>query len=106
METIDKHRTRAADAKDLIQYFLEFQKGNYSRMDALRRENVEGERKAAIVSRRLNTISKEIDLPGTELVVLNLTIRHEQTSKNTVKGSRRIFCHTSIRRTTMEKKKG
>ncbi len=70
METIDKHRTRAVESKDIIQYFLEFNKGSFIRLEALRRESQEGEYKAAIIARRLNTIAKEIDIPGTESVMI------------------------------------
>jgi hypothetical protein len=35
-------------------------------LDGLRRESLDGEQKTAIIARRLNTIAKEIDLPGTE----------------------------------------
>ncbi|KAI8893209.1 exocyst complex component Sec10-like protein [Globomyces pollinis-pini] len=66
LETIDKHRTRASDAKDLIHYYLEFNRGSFARLDMLRRESSEGEYKAAIIARRLSTISKEIDVKGKE----------------------------------------
>jgi hypothetical protein len=66
LETIDKHRSRAEESKDLIQYFLEFNRGSCVRLDGLRRESSDGEQKTAIIARRLNTIAKEIDLPGTD----------------------------------------
>ncbi|KAI8919589.1 exocyst complex component Sec10-domain-containing protein [Entophlyctis helioformis] len=46
LETIDKQKTRAAEAKDLIQQFLEFNKGVFTRLDTLRRSGPEGEYKA------------------------------------------------------------
>lgn len=45
---------------------MEFNKGNSSRLDQLRTSGQDGERRAAVVARRLNTIAKEIDIPGTE----------------------------------------
>ena len=66
LETIDKHRTKASEAKDVIQYFLEFNAGSFSRLDALRRVSRDGEYKAAVIARRLNAIAKEVDIPGTE----------------------------------------
>jgi exocyst complex component 5 len=82
LETIDKHRNRAVESKDLIQYFLEFNKGSFVRLDTLRRESLEGEQKAAIIARRLNTIAKEIDLPGTEAARLNIEKYCEEFEKS------------------------
>lgn len=45
LETIDKHRTRASEAKDVIQYFLEFNDGIFTRLDVLRKSNNDGEYK-------------------------------------------------------------
>eukprot|EP00842_Homolaphlyctis_polyrhiza_P005298 jgi/Hompol1/576/HPOL_004168-RA len=72
LETIDKQKTRAAEAKDLIQYFLEFNKGIFTRLDALRKSGPEGEYKAAIIARRINTIAKEVDISGTEAARVNI----------------------------------
>ncbi|KAJ1339638.1 hypothetical protein BSLG_005760 [Batrachochytrium salamandrivorans] len=52
-------------AKDLIQYFLEFNKGIFTRLDTLRQSEPDGGYKAAI-ARRLNTIAKEVDIADTE----------------------------------------
>lgn len=67
LETIDKHRKRAAEAKDIIQYFIEFNDGKTERLDAVRDSGQDGEYRAAIIARRLSTIAKEVDLLGTEL---------------------------------------
>ncbi|KAH9245792.1 tyrosine-tRNA ligase, cytoplasmic [Batrachochytrium salamandrivorans] len=57
----------AAEAKDLIQYFLEFNKGDCVKLDTLRKSGTEGRYKAAIIARRLSTISKEVDISDTEV---------------------------------------
>ena len=101
LETIDKQKTRAAETKDLIQYFLEFNKGIFTRLDTLRQSEPDGGYKvwwvsnilnrwrnvqsthhnyinnmglnqAAIIARRLNTIAKEVDIADTEAVSLML----------------------------------
>ena len=56
----------------MIQYFLEFNKGQTARLDQLRASGKDGERRAAIVARRLNTIAKEIDIPGSEAARTNI----------------------------------
>ncbi|KAJ3021108.1 Exocyst complex component 5 [Thoreauomyces humboldtii] len=66
LETIDKQRTRAAEAKDLIQYFIEFNAGNTRRLDQVKATGPEGEFKTAVIVRRLNAVAKEVDLAGTE----------------------------------------
>ncbi len=43
LETIDKHRSRAQEAKDLIQYFAEFNQGDWNRLENLRKDSNEGE---------------------------------------------------------------
>jgi BMFP domain-containing protein YqiC len=60
------------ESKDIIQYFLEFNKGSFARLELVRRESQEGEYKVAIIARRLSAISKEIDVPGIESVLINL----------------------------------
>ncbi|KAL2914341.1 Exocyst complex component 5 [Polyrhizophydium stewartii] len=82
LETIDKQRTRASEAKDLIQYFSEFNRGVFSRLDTLRRSGPEGEHKAAIIARRLNTIAKEVDIAGTEAARANIEKYCEGLEKN------------------------
>jgi hypothetical protein len=43
LETIDKQRKRATEARDLIQYYLDFNKGESSRLDEFRRSSPEAE---------------------------------------------------------------
>ena len=72
LETIDKYRDRAAEAKELIHYFQDFNRGSSEKLMKLRRDGIEGEYKAAIVARRLNTIAKEIGIHGTETAKANI----------------------------------
>ncbi|KAI8911500.1 exocyst complex component Sec10-like protein [Gorgonomyces haynaldii] len=82
LETIDKHRTKAAEAKDVIQYFSEFNQGSFQRLDTLRRSSRDGEYKAAIIARRLNAIAKEVDVPGTENARSNIEKYCENLEKS------------------------
>ncbi|KAJ3279781.1 Exocyst complex component 5 [Borealophlyctis nickersoniae] len=82
LETIDKQRTRAMEAKDLIQYFLEFNGGGSSRLETLRASGHEGEYKAAIIGKRLNAIAKEVDIPGTESARSNIEKFCEELEKS------------------------
>ncbi|KAH9273107.1 hypothetical protein BASA83_004684 [Batrachochytrium salamandrivorans] len=82
LETIDKQKTRAAEAKDLIQYFLEFNKGDCVKLDTLRKSGTEGRYKAAIIARRLSTISKEVDISDTEVARANIEKYCEELEKS------------------------
>ncbi|RUS21835.1 exocyst complex component Sec10-like protein [Endogone sp. FLAS-F59071] len=65
LETIDRQRSRASEGRDLVEYFMEFNEGGSERLEWLRTQGgTEGQHKAAIVARRLNAISKDMDLPG------------------------------------------
>ncbi|CAG8436215.1 7102_t:CDS:10 [Funneliformis caledonium] len=67
LETIDRQRLRASESKELIEYFMEFNRGDISQLEDLRtRGGKEGQFKAAIIARRLNAIAKEVDIPGGE----------------------------------------
>jgi chromosome segregation ATPase len=68
LEQIDKQRSRAADTKDLIQYFVDFKLEDSSRLDQLRQSGADGEQKCAIMTKRLMALGKELDIPGTEQV--------------------------------------
>ncbi|KND04859.1 uncharacterized protein SPPG_00558 [Spizellomyces punctatus DAOM BR117] len=81
LETIDKQRARAAEAKDLIQYFIEFNAGNSTRLDDLKAAGHEGEYKAAIVVRRLTAVAKEVDIAGAEAARTNIESYSEQFEK-------------------------
>ncbi|UZJ52417.1 hypothetical protein CBS101457_001737 [Exobasidium rhododendri] len=67
LQTIDKMRTRAAEAHDLIEYYYQFARGDTSRLERLRKEGGrEGRLKTAIIARRLSAIAKEVDIKGAE----------------------------------------
>ncbi|KAJ3054447.1 Exocyst complex component 5 [Rhizophlyctis rosea] len=81
LETIDKQRTRAMEAKDLIQYFIQFNQGGSKQLEGLRASGPEGEYKAAITAKRLNLIAKEVDIPGTETARMNIEKFCEDTER-------------------------
>jgi hypothetical protein len=67
LQTIDKMRTRAAEAHDLIEYYYQFARGDTSRLERLRKEGGrEGRLKTAVIARRLSAIAKEVDIKGAE----------------------------------------
>ncbi|KAL4211157.1 exocyst complex component Sec10 [Rhizopus microsporus] len=61
LETIDKERSKASESRDIIEYFMEFQEGSSERLDSLVQSGEEGQLKAAVIARRLNAVSKEVD---------------------------------------------
>jgi len=67
MESIEKQRARATEARDLIMYFLDFNQGEGSLLGELRMQGIEGEYKAAVMARRLQALANEVDAPGTEV---------------------------------------
>jgi len=74
LETIDRQRNRASDTKDLIQFFLEFSIDRSVKLDELFAIGQEGEYKTAVIMRKLSTIAKEVDNPGTEVVNFSLLV--------------------------------
>ncbi|WFD41778.1 Exocyst complex component 5 [Malassezia psittaci] len=65
LESLDRQRTRASETHDLIEYYYLFARGDTSRLDKLRQKGgVEGLLRAAMISRRLAVISREVDIPG------------------------------------------
>lgn len=69
LQTIDRLRTRAAEASDLIEYYYQFARGDTSRLDKLRKEGGrEGRLRTAVIVRRLGAIAREVDMPGAEQV--------------------------------------
>ncbi len=67
LDTIDKQRRRATEARALIQYYYQFAKGDSSQLDAFRKEEGrEGRLRTAVIARRLQAISREIDVVGAE----------------------------------------
>ncbi|GAA5846578.1 hypothetical protein JCM9279_006750 [Rhodotorula babjevae] len=62
LESIDRLRQRASEAHDLILYYNEFAVGDTTRLEKMRKEGGrEGRQKVAIASRRLLSLSKEVD---------------------------------------------
>jgi hypothetical protein len=69
LESFDKQKSRAQDAKDLVLYFQEFSQGQTARLDLLRTSSGwDGRRKAASIVKRLNLIAKEVDIPAADKV--------------------------------------
>lgn len=67
LQTIDRMRTRAAEAHDLIEYYYQFARGDTSRLEKLRKEGGrEGRLKTAVIARRLGAIAREVDIKGAE----------------------------------------
>ncbi|KAI9001673.1 exocyst complex component Sec10-like protein [Gaertneriomyces semiglobifer] len=81
LETIDKQRTRAIEAKELFEHFVECNAGNASRLDDLVHSGFDAERKAAVVLRRLNAIGKEVDVAGAETARRNIEAFAEEFEK-------------------------
>lgn len=54
-------RSRAADAKDLIEFFSEFKKGNSERLDALKLSSLDGERKVSFFDLYFRVLKRRED---------------------------------------------
>ncbi|KAI9224565.1 exocyst complex component Sec10-domain-containing protein [Blastocladiella britannica] len=66
LEMIDKQRSKAADAQELLQFFLDFNKGVSDRLEALRK-SPNGQARAAALARRLQQVVRDVsEVPGTE----------------------------------------
>ncbi|KAI0251357.1 exocyst complex component Sec10 [Lactifluus subvellereus] len=63
LESVHLQRQRAQAAYDLIDYYMQFSRGDTSRIDSLKKEGKEGRHQVAVLLRRLATLAKEIDLP-------------------------------------------
>lgn len=69
LETIDRQRSRAVEAHDLIEHYYAFAREDTSKLDRLRKEGGrQGRLKTAIIARRLGAISREVDVPGADKV--------------------------------------
>ncbi|RIA92225.1 exocyst complex component Sec10-like protein [Glomus cerebriforme] len=67
LETIDRQRLRASESKELIEYFMAFNRNDIAQLENLRTQRgKDGQFKAATIARRLNAIAKEVDIPGGE----------------------------------------
>lgn len=63
LDSLDKQRIRAQEAKDLLLYFLEFNAGNPARLDMVNNsDGWNGKEKCAGIVKRLSAIAKEMDL--------------------------------------------
>ncbi|KAG0145204.1 hypothetical protein CROQUDRAFT_659005 [Cronartium quercuum f. sp. fusiforme G11] len=61
LEAIDRVRSRASDAHDIILYYNEFARGDTTRLEALRKEGKQGRATVALVIRRLLAVAKEVE---------------------------------------------
>lgn len=69
LEAVHIQRQRAQAAHDLINYYIQFSRGDTSALDVLRKERgKEGRRELATVLRRLSAVAREVDLPSAEQV--------------------------------------
>ncbi|KAG0312305.1 Exocyst complex component 5 [Linnemannia gamsii] len=68
LETADKQRARAVLSKKLMEYFMQFNDGRCPTLESLMtQQGLEGQIEAARILRQLAVISKEVDLPETQL---------------------------------------
>ncbi|KAG9066673.1 Exocyst complex component 5 [Linnemannia hyalina] len=68
LETADKQRARAVLSKKLMEYFMQFNDGGCPTLDSLMtQQGLEGQIEAARILRQLAVISKEVDLPETQV---------------------------------------
>ncbi len=66
LETLDKNRTKAFEASEMIEFFNCFNQNNPKPLNDLL--NAGKEFRVALICKRLATLSKEVDLPGSEHV--------------------------------------
>ncbi|KAH7052614.1 exocyst complex protein [Linnemannia elongata] len=68
LETADKQRARAVLSKKLMEYFMQFNEGGCPTLESLMtQQGLEGQIEAARILRQLAVISKEVDLPETQV---------------------------------------
>lgn len=69
LESVHIQRQRAEAAHDLIDHYIQFSRGDTSKLDVLRKQSgKEGRRQLASILRRLSVVAKEVDLPTAEQV--------------------------------------
>lgn len=61
LESLDLQRTKATETKELLDYYSELCECDSSRLEALQSTGLSGLGKVAIIARRLNEISHEVD---------------------------------------------
>jgi len=83
LESIDRVRSRATDAHDIILYYNEFARGETTRLEALRKEGKEGRAKVAVIARRLLTVAREIEgVDGSEVTKATIEKYAERFEKD------------------------
>ncbi|KAK6340654.1 Exocyst complex component 5 [Orbilia brochopaga] len=67
LEKLDKQRMRALDAKFLIECYVEFRRGDASRLEKMRKSGLINDSiKCAIISRQLMSIAQKLELPSND----------------------------------------
>ncbi|KAF3911626.1 hypothetical protein AA313_de0201379 [Arthrobotrys entomopaga] len=67
LEQLDKQRMRAMDAKFLIECYVEFRKGDSSRLEKMRKSGlIHDSIKCASISRHLMSIAQKLELPSND----------------------------------------
>lgn len=67
LASLDRQRRRATEAHALIRHYYQFAQGDSEQLDALRKDGgKEGRLRTAVIARRLQAISREIDVPGAD----------------------------------------
>lgn len=61
LESIDRLRSRASEAHDIILYYEELARGDTTRLESLRKDGKGGRAKVAVVVRRLLAVAREVD---------------------------------------------
>ncbi|KAI7934449.1 hypothetical protein MJO28_017082 [Puccinia striiformis f. sp. tritici] len=83
LESIDRVRSRATEAHDIILYYNEFARGETTRLEALRKEGKEGRAKVAVIARRLLTVSRDIEgVDGSEVTKATIEKYAERFEKD------------------------
>jgi hypothetical protein len=83
LESIDRVRSRATEAHDIILYYNEFARGETTRLEALRKEGKEGRAKVAVIARRLLTVAREIEgVEGSEITKATIEKYAERFEKD------------------------
>jgi len=96
LENIDKQKDRTCDSKDIIQYFMEFNEGNYDRINKLAEEGDEGEYEATAIVRRLINITNEVDAPGAENAKGNIEKYSEELEKKILEKFDKVYKEDDI----------
>ncbi|EPS42971.1 hypothetical protein H072_3039 [Dactylellina haptotyla CBS 200.50] len=67
LETLDKQRMRALDAKFLIECYVEFRRGDSSRLEKMRKSgSINDSIKCASITRHLMSIAQKLELPSND----------------------------------------